>query len=390
MNVHEFAELSAGRALRALSPVEERAFLEALIAHPEWQAIADADLETAAALADGAAPVDPPAEVRAQLMERIGIRPATRAEAKDADTAAAASSPSPEQDSWDAQAGDPAVALQPTVEPPFVPLPTPEAPLAPQPASPDLAAAEPIADRIDEPTDEQPFAPRPATRSSLSDGSEDGAVAPAELGAPVDPSASVEAAAPGEPAARVEPPAKPTVSAEEAALRAAAPPTEVIQAIQRRNWTRGVFALVASIAVLVGVGWGVGAITDVVRTPPAVKTLALIESADDAHTASAEIGEAGSATLHWSETVGEAVLVASGLPEVGDDRTFELWFVRGDEAVSAGTFDAADGQATAQLAGDLQDGDAVAITVEQRGGSPEGVPTTDPIVAIEAAEPAEE
>jgi anti-sigma-K factor RskA len=178
----------------------------------------------------------------------------------------------------------------------------------------------------------------------------------------------------------------PTVTAEEAALRASAPPTEVIQAIQRRNWTRGLFALVASIALLVGIGWGIGAVTDALRTPPAVKTLALIESADDARSASAEIGEAGEATLHWSDSVGEAVLVATGLPAVDDGKTFELWFVRGDEPISAGTFDAADGEATAQLAGEMQAGDAVAITVEQRGGSPDGVPTTDPIVAIASEE----
>ncbi|RZI84028.1 MAG: anti-sigma factor, partial [Microbacterium sp.] len=71
MNVHEFAELSAGHALGALSADEERAFQEALAAHPEWSAILDADVETAAALADGAGAVEPPADIRAQLMSRV-------------------------------------------------------------------------------------------------------------------------------------------------------------------------------------------------------------------------------------------------------------------------------------------------------------------------------
>lgn len=331
MNVHEFAELSAGRALRALSADEERAFLEALAAHPEWQAIADADLETTAALADGAAPVEPPAEIRSQLLNRIRGGAASVG----SESATAPMSPPP-------------VPPVPPV-PPMPPMPpAPQVsfpPVAPEAPAPQSAATEP------------PFAPQSAT----------------------DAVTRAESAATG-------PDEAATITPEEAAPRASAPPTEVIQAIQRRNWTRGLFALVASIALLVGIGWGVGAITDTLRTPPAVKTLALIESADDARSASAQIGEAGEATLHWSDSVGEAVLVATGLPEVDDAHTFELWFVRGDQPISAGTFDATDGEATAELAGELQAGDAVAITVEQRGGSPEGVPTTDPIVAIASDE----
>ena len=334
MNVHEFAELSAGRALRALSADEERAFLEALAAHPEWQAIADADLETTAALADGAAPVEPPAEIRSQLLNRIR------------GGAASVGSES---------------AMAPMSPPPVPPMPAvPPMPPAPQVSFPPVAPEAPASQSA---ATEPPFAPQSAA----------------------DAVTRAEAAEP-----KTEPPFAPheaaTITPEEAAPRASAPPTEVIQAIQRRNWTRGLFALVASIALLVGIGWGVGAITDTLRTPPAVKTLALIESADDARSASAQIGEAGEATLHWSDSVGEAVLVATGLPEVDDAHTFELWFVRGDEPISAGTFDATDGEATAELAGELQAGDAVAITVEQRGGSPEGVPTTDPIVAIASDE----
>jgi len=64
------------------------------------------------------------------------------------------------------------------------------------------------------------------------------------------------------------------------------------------------------------------------------------------------------------------------------DRTFELWFVRGDEPVPAGTFDADGGAATAELTGTMQPGDTIAVTVEPAGGSPSGAPTTAPIIAI--------
>lgn len=39
---------------------------------------------------------------------------------------------------------------------------------------------------------------------------------------------------------------------------AAAPPTEVVQAVQRRNWTRGVILGVIATVLLVGIGWGAG------------------------------------------------------------------------------------------------------------------------------------
>ena len=357
MNVHEFAELSAGHALGALSADEERAFQEALAAHPEWSAILDADVETAAALADGAGAVEPPADIRAQLMIRVR---ASVAETRAVDTVpveGATLGATPER--ADAEPADPAEALTPAEPVPAVPAePVPAVPAEPVPAVP----AEPVS-AVPVAAESEPAVPEMPDESAA------------------------EAAARAEERAAGDPP---TVLPEEAARRAAAPPTEVIQAIERRNWSRGLFALVASVALLVGIGWGVGYLADTVRTPPAVKTLAQIESAPDAREASGALGTEGTATLHWSDSVGEAVLVANGLPDVDDDRTFELWFVRGDGAVSAGTFDASSGDATALLSGDVEPGDVVAVTVEQRGGAPDGAPTTDPIVTIEAAEPTDE
>ncbi|NNH05411.1 hypothetical protein HLA99_16325, partial [Microbacterium ulmi] len=71
MNVHEFADLAASHALHALSPDDERAFRAALAQHPEWDGIARADAETAAALADGVAEVEPPEHVRADVLAAI-------------------------------------------------------------------------------------------------------------------------------------------------------------------------------------------------------------------------------------------------------------------------------------------------------------------------------
>ncbi|HPT73777.1 MAG TPA: anti-sigma factor, partial [Methanomassiliicoccaceae archaeon] len=124
----------------------------------------------------------------------------------------------------------------------------------------------------------------------------------------------------------------------------------IVQAIERRNWSRGLFALAASMVLLVGIGWGTGAIANLWRTPAAVTALEQIEAAPDAGAAQTRF-EGGTATVHWSESLGKVVLVADGLPTLPADRTFELWYVRGESPISAGTFTADGSAATAQLTG---------------------------------------
>jgi anti-sigma-K factor RskA len=71
VNEQEYAELSAGHALGALSDDDARAFAAASAAHPEWRTIADADAEAAARLADAVPEVAPPAGIRDELLARI-------------------------------------------------------------------------------------------------------------------------------------------------------------------------------------------------------------------------------------------------------------------------------------------------------------------------------
>lgn len=307
MNVHEFAELSAGHALGALSPSDEQAYLAALAEHPEWAGIADADTETAAALAEGAPPVSPPLGMRAALLRAIAADPGGDAEESPAPAEAF------DDDEVDAT------------------------------ASVDVEADATVAVGI---------APE---ASEL--------VEPVESVGP-DPEAS----------APVAPEPREPVS----------PPTEVVQAIERRNWSRGLFALAASMVLLVGIGWGTGAIANLWRTPAAVTALEQIEAAPDAGVAQTRF-EGGTATVHWSESLGKVVLVADGLPTLPADRTFELWYVRGESPISAGTFTADGSAATAQLTGTMQAGDTIAVTVEPSGGAPDGKPSTTPLFAVSTA-----
>ncbi|HEX5730105.1 anti-sigma factor [Microbacterium sp.] len=150
-----------------------------------------------------------------------------------------------------------------------------------------------------------------------------------------------------------------------------------------RRWgARAWFALAASLAILVGVGWGAAFVSQQLSTPASVVALNEIESAPDAQAETVNLSDGGVATAHWSESVGKAVLVTDGLPALADDQSYELWFVRDGDPISAGVFAAADGSTTALLDGSMQPGDVIAVTVEAAGGSPTGQPTSDPIVAI--------
>ena len=187
--------------------------------------------------------------------------------------------------------------------------------------------------------------------------------------------------------AQIAGPASPPVVAEPADLshRADRPSAAPEPAKPRRWGSRSWFALAASLALLVGVGWGAVFVSEQLTTPASVVALDEIESASDAESETATLADGGQVTAHWSESVGKAVLVSDGLPVIADDESFELWFVRDGAPISAGTFTAEGGAATALLDGALETGDVIAVTVEPAGGSPTGQPTTDPIVIIETA-----
>lgn len=298
MNLQEFAELSAGYALGALSPADRDAFEAALAEHPEWSDIVAADAETVALLAEGTAPVAPPLGARGLLLSQIALTPqAPGAHHTGVQTPA-----------------------------PIVP------PLPPLPRDGVLVETEPL--------------------DTLSEAS---------------PSLVAETAPSSGP---IEPPAS----------------TAMIQAVSRRNWTRGLLALAASLVFLVVIGFGAASLGQWLTRPAAIVALEEIESAPDALSATAEVAGGGTATAHWSESLGKAVLVTDGLPTIASGETFEMWFVRDDGTpVSAGTFDAARASTTTILDGALEAGDTIAVTVEPAGGSTTGAPTTDPIVAIPTA-----
>lgn len=147
----------------------------------------------------------------------------------------------------------------------------------------------------------------------------------------------------------------------------------------RRRW----FALAASLVLAAGIGTGAVVAIQHLQQPPAVVALNRIVDAPDAQQATARVAGGSDATLHWSVSEGKAVLVTNGMPALPAGRTFELWYVRGETAIPAGTFDA--GAASALLKPGMRPGDTIAVTVERAGGSETGLPTSQPILAIPTA-----
>lgn len=151
----------------------------------------------------------------------------------------------------------------------------------------------------------------------------------------------------------------------------------------RSGWgRRGWFALAASVVLVVGVGTATVIAVEQAAQPATVIALDRIQSAPDAQQASASVEGGGKATLHWSASLGQAVLVTGEMPAVPSDHTFELWYVRDQTPIPAGTFDASGRSTSAVLKSGMQPGDVIAVTVEQAGGSPTGQPTSDPILTI--------
>lgn len=220
----------------------------------------------------------------------------------------------------------------------------------------DAAAAARLAETVSE------VVPPPALRAALL-----ARIASTPQDAAPRPSAPV--AAPASPA-----PASTAASAPAPAQRA------------RAGWgPRSWFALAASVLLVLGIGGAVAVVSQQVNAPASVVALERIESAPDAQSAAATVAGGGEATLHWSGSLGEAVLVSDGLPSIAEDKAFELWYVRDGAPISAGVFSTDDGDATAVLSGAMHAGDVVAVTVEDAGGAPAGLPTTEPIVAIATA-----
>jgi anti-sigma-K factor RskA len=87
-----------------------------------------------------------------------------------------------------------------------------------------------------------------------------------------------------------------------------------------------------------------------------------------------EMAPAASGMLYYMPSASEGVLVVNGLPEIARGRVFQCWLVSGERRVSGGTFyRESDGRALLVIKSPLplESVDAVGVTEEPHGGSPE-------------------
>ena len=73
-----------------------------------------------------------------------------------------------------------------------------------------------------------------------------------------------------------------------------------------------------------------------------------------------------------------AVLMAEDMPPAPEGKTFQIWVIQGDVPQPGGLFQTSEDPVATVIAQPLSGADAVAVTVEPEGGSPE--PTTDPML----------
>ena len=111
--------------------------------------------------------------------------------------------------------------------------------------------------------------------------------------------------------------------------------------------------------------------------------LAQINAADDSQRAATTTADGQEATLVWSNKLGISAVLVDNLPALPSDQDYQLWYINGEGAAPAGTFDSSgDSTAWRVLDGTMHAGDQVGITVEPSGGSDQ--PTTSPIVAFQS------
>lgn len=146
---------------------------------------------------------------------------------------------------------------------------------------------------------------------------------------------------------------------------------------------RGVLSAAASAVVLaVGLGvWGLSLNGENSDLRQQSDRIAAVQTAADAQTVHSAAGGA-TAALTVSRSKGELVFMATGLPNLGTDRTYQVWMLGPGAAVtSMGTFDSDGRQHLTRLFPAPPAATTLAVTEEPAGGSTR--PTTSPVMAMD-------
>jgi anti-sigma-K factor RskA len=130
----------------------------------------------------------------------------------------------------------------------------------------------------------------------------------------------------------------------------------------------GIVAAAAAVSVVIAVA--IGGEPDVIEQ---------VYAADDVVVLEVAASPFDNTEVVYSREVGRVLFVTDGLPDPGEDRTYQLWLIDEDGPRSAGVFDADSGTVTVVLEGTAEPGATVGLTVEPDGGSTQ--PTGEVLVA---------
>ncbi|PPF41761.1 hypothetical protein C5B85_18665 [Pseudoclavibacter sp. AY1F1] len=157
-----------------------------------------------------------------------------------------------------------------------------------------------------------------------------------------------------------------------------------------RNGAQAMLAATAAVVVAVGLfiggGFAFGGFgQDAQDGPQADGNVAMILAAPDVDSARTEVAGGGTVTVYWSEELGQSAVVAHGMAQLPAENDYELWYIDGEGPAPAGILTMAEGSpAVRVLDGTFAPGMAVGVTVESKGGSETGLPTTDPVAVVQS------
>lgn len=164
--------------------------------------------------------------------------------------------------------------------------------------------------------------------------------------------------------------------------------TGTVVPLRRRRFRTALVAAAAAVIVAGGAGIGIGQLGDdgdgdngtSQEAEPEQDEVQQVLTASDVKIvdASTTLPEGTEASVHWSPSLGKAVIVTDGMPAAPDGHLYELWYQNGEGSmVRAGLMPEGEDN-TVLLEGDGSDAKAVGITVEPAPhGSEE--PTMPPV-----------
>jgi anti-sigma-K factor RskA len=157
----------------------------------------------------------------------------------------------------------------------------------------------------------------------------------------------------------------------------------------RSLWLRRTATLAAAAGIAVAVTLGIQAVDTNSRLERDLQALEQVNdrngrvadllAAPDAKLVRGDVAGGGTGTVVASPEKGEVLFLAHGLARLPDDRTYQLWLIGTEGPRPAGLL-TADGGENLVLATGFTGREAVGLTVEPRGGSPQ--PTTPTVVVL--------